>query len=434
MSEKEIREKETEEAVKSVGEEITSEEGLRSEKTDAMKSDVFSYAESGGEGRNIDGDGGNTAVENSGVKETDNPTDNGGEKVLTEKEKKKKTRNKILGYILFVGISAAVILAMILFEDRSGDPVSGKEAFILLGQNPLYTFLAFVSFFIIVFTDIIAFRVLTSKLKTGCSLSTCVSVSFLGRYFDRVTPWATGGEPFQVLYLHKAGLKSGDSCAVTMSRHIIRFFSVAIAVIAILASSGIVTNIYVMIAAIVSVLGGLVVPVFMLICAFRPKIGRKISDGVIGFLHKIKIVKNREKAATKVHGSVEQFLSGVKYLSVNKGVIIVLAICALAEMFINNSVPYFVMKALGVPDVQYWETLVLCLFVNYASSFAPTPGGAGIAELSFYAIFASHIEGGLLFWAVLFWRIAVFYIPVFIGFIMQTAGSVKAIIKIKKES
>ena len=94
MSEKEIREKETEEAVKSVGEEITSEEGLRSEKTDAVKSDVFSYAESGGEGRNIDGDGGNTAVENTDVKETDNPTDKGGEKVLTEKEKKKKQEKK----------------------------------------------------------------------------------------------------------------------------------------------------------------------------------------------------------------------------------------------------------------------------------------------------------------------------------------------------
>ena len=66
--------------------------------------------------------------------------------------------------------------------------------------------------------------------------------------------------------------------------------------------------------------------------------------------------------------------------------------------------------------------------MTYASSFAPTPGGAGIAELSFYAIFASVIGGEYLFWAVLFWRIAVFYVPVFIGFVMQTADSLYSIV------
>lgn len=349
-----------------------------------------------------------------------------------EKEKKKKIRKKILGYILFVAISAAVILGMILFEDRSGDPVSGKEALRLLAEHPFYTAYAVLSYFVIVAADVLVFVVLTRKLKTNCSFAACVGASFLGRYFDRVTPWSSGGEPFQVVYLHKKGLSSGDSCAVTMSRHIIRFFSVAVAVIIILASSGIVTNPYVMAAAIASVFAGLIIPSFMLICAFKPKVGRKISDGVIGLLCKMKIVKHREKAEEKVNKNVTQFLTGVKYLSVNKSVIVVIALGALIEMFANNSVPFFVMRALGVSDVAYWETLVLCLFVNYASSFAPTPGGAGIAELSFYAIFAAHIDGGILFWAVLFWRIAVFYIPVFIGFVLQVISAVKAIIKIKR--
>lgn len=377
----------------------------------------------------------NFAVNGDGIEKTADVSD-GKEKNEADKaaEKKKKIRNKILGYVFFLGISAAVIVAMTLFEDRSGDPLSGKEAFVLLGQHPFWTLAAVISFFAIVLADVVVFRVLTLKLKTRCSLNACVSVSFMGRYFDRVTPWSMGGEPFQILYLHKAGLSSGDSCAVTMSRHIIRFFTVAVAVIAILASSGIATNVYVMVAAIISVLGGLVIPTFMLICAFKPIVGRKISNGVIGLLCKIKIVKNREKAESKVNEDVSKFLSGIKYISVNKSAILVVAIAALVEMFLNNSVPFFVMRALGVTEVGYWETLVLCLFVNYASSFAPTPGGAGIAELSFYAIFAAHIEGGLLFWAVLFWRIAVFYIPVFIGFIFQATVSIKEIFKIKRSA
>ena len=351
---------------------------------------------------------------------------------FAEAEKKKEMRKKILGYVFLLVISAAVITGMILFEDKSGDMVAGKEAFNLLLKNPLFTILAFMMFFVIIVADVIVFRLLSVKLGATRTFKTCVNVSFLGRYYDRITPWAMGGEPFQILYLTKSGLSTGDSCAVTMSRHIIRFFTVAVAVILILSVSRIATNIYVMIAAIASVLIGLIIPTFMLICAWKPKIGFGIGNGVIKLLCKIKLIKDCEKAQKKMHDNVDEFLNGVKFLSANKIMILIIGLCALVEMFAYNSVPYFVIRALGITEIGYWKTLVLCLFVNYASSFAPTPGGAGIAELSFYAIFASFVKDGLLFWAVLFWRIAVFYIPVLIGFIMTVVSSVKNIVSIKR--
>lgn len=356
------------------------------------------------------------------------------ERKAEEAVKKKEIRKKILGYVVLLVISAAVIAGMIIFEDKSGDMVAGKEAINLLLQNPLFAILAFVMFFVIVLADVTVFRFLSIKLGVKRSLKTCVGVSFLGRYYDRITPWAMGGEPFQILYLNKSGLSAGDSCAITMSRHIIRFFTVAVAVILILTVSQVSTNVYVMVAAIASVLIGLVIPTFMLICAWKPKIGFGIGNAVIKFLCKIRFVKDCEKAQKKMHDSVDEFLKGVKFLSANKIMILVIGLCALVEMFAYNSVPYFVIRALGITEIGYWKTLVLCLFVNYASSFAPTPGGAGIAELSFYAIFASFVKDGLLFWAVLFWRIAVFYIPVFIGFVITAVTSAKNIINIKKAS
>lgn len=344
----------------------------------------------------------------------------------------KSNKKKIFRYVFFILINVAVIVGMLVFEDKSGDRMVGKEAFSLLLKNPFYTVLAISMFFCFVVSDVIVFRSLTKKIDSNCRLSVCVNVSFLGRYYDRVTPWAMGGEPFQIFYLGKNGLSTGDSCAVTMSRHIIRFFSVAIIVIVILAASGIATNVYVMIAAILSLFAGLIIPIFMLICAFKPNIGYKIGNVVIGILYKIKIVKNREKANETMHKNVEEFLTGVRFLSANKSLIVIIGICSIVELFANNSVPFFVMKALGVTGIDYWSIFVLCIFVNYSSSFAPTPGGAGIAELSFYAIFAAHIDGGLLFWAVLFWRICIFYIPVFIGFSMTVADSVKNIVSLSK--
>ena len=354
---------------------------------------------------------------------------NDSEKFVSEKDKKRKT---ILRYVIFIIINTIVVGGLILFENKSGDRVTGRAAFSLLGKNWWYTVIFLSIYFIIVLGDSVVFYILIRKMQKGKSAALAVKVSLLGRYYDRITPWATGGEPFQIAYLVSGGLSLGDSGAVTMSRHIIRFFTTAITVIIVLIVSRISTNIYVMLAAIVSVLLGLAVPIFMLVCCIKPKLGQAIGRAVITFLYKIKLVKNYEKQLAKMNKEVNNFVDGLKYLSVNKWVIVVIALVSLIELFGANSIPFFVMKALGVSQVTYWKTLVLCIFVNYSASFAPSPGGAGIAELSFYAIFAAFVSQNYIFWAVLLWRIAIFYLPVLIGFVVQNTESVIKIIKAKK--
>ncbi len=347
-------------------------------------------------------------------------------------DKKKKLRKKILTGVLFLVVNVLVLTVLILVEDKDGNiALAGKTAD-LARDNIGFTLLAFSMFFVIVAGDVAVFSALLSKMGKKNNLGLSLTVSFLGRYYDRITPWSMGGEPFQMAHLATHGVGTGDGCAVTMSRHIIRFFTTAIAVILILALSGIAATPWVMIVAILSLLGGLVVPSFMLLCAFRPALGQKITDGLIRLGTKLKLIKNPEKTSEKVQGDVKNFLSGIRFLSVNKPLIALIGFCAIVEMLAYNSAPYFVIRALGITSASYWDVLVLCLYVNYSSSFAPTPGGSGIAELSFYAIFAAYIGDGYLFWAVLFWRIAVFYMPVFIGFVMQVCSTVRGIVRTKK--
>ncbi len=367
--------------------------------------------------------------ENKAIANTQDSINSGADMLLEQKRKKRKT---ILTYIAFIVINTLVVGGLILFENKSGDKVSGRAAFSLLGKNWWYTVMFLSIYFAIILADSVVFYTLIKRIRKDKSAGLAIKVSLLGRYYDRITPWATGGEPFQIAYLVSGGLSLGDSGAVTMSRHIIRFFTTAIAVITILIASRISANIYVMLAAIISVLLGLAVPIFMLICCFKPKVGQGIGRGAITFLHKIKLVKNYDKQLAKMNEEVNSFVSGIKNLSANKRVIIVIALASLIELFGANSIPYFVMKALNVSQITYWKTLVLCIFVNYSASFAPTPGGAGIAELSFYAIFAAFVSQSYIFWAVLFWRIAIFYLPVLIGFVLQNTESVIKIIKTNK--
>ena len=348
-------------------------------------------------------------------------------------EKNSSVKKKILTAVFFLVVNVAVLLVLILTEDKSGNIADGKVVFSLLQKNASFTTLALLMYFVIVAGDVAVFFALLKKMNKKNCLGHALTVSVLGRYYDRITPWSMGGEPFQMGYLISHDVGAGDSCAITMSRHILRFSVTAVAVIAILASSGIAATVWVMVAALLSILGGLVVPTFMLVCAFKPRIGFAIGRWILRVGVKLKLIKDYQKAEDKMTEEVDKFLSGIRFLSANKAMIFLIGLCGLTEMFAYNSAPFFVLRALEVTDLSYWNVFVLCIYVNYASSFAPTPGGSGLAELSFYAIFASFIGGGQLFWAVLFWRIAIFYIPVFIGFVLQSTLSVRSlVINLKK--
>lgn len=350
---------------------------------------------------------------------------------LEHQEQAKSRKKKILSIILFLLANALVVLVVILMEDKS----QGMEPWInvrgYFRANWYYLVLAFSMFFIILTGDTIVFFTLNNRMQRKNNLALSLKVSIVGRYYDRITPWATGGVPSQLAYLMKNKMKASDACAVTMSRHIMRFFVTAPAVIIILAASQITTNVWIMVLAVLSVFIGLIVPTFMLICAYKPKLGYVIAKGVISLLYKMKIVKDYDKEIEKLTAGVDNFVKGIQCLNTNKWVIIVLVLATLIELFANNAVPFFVMKALGA-SVNYWNIFVLCIFVAYASSLAPTPGGAGLAELSFYAIFASFLEGGLIFWAVLFWRLAIYYAPILLGFLLQLIEGAKGIAKSRK--
>ena len=56
--------------------------------------------------------------------------------------------------------------------------------------------------------------------KTGkCHFRAGMKVAFIGKFYDNVTPFATGGQPMQIYYLNKKGLTGGTSSAVIMIKY-----------------------------------------------------------------------------------------------------------------------------------------------------------------------------------------------------------------------
>jgi hypothetical protein len=56
----------------------------------------------------------------------------------------------------------------------------------------------------------------------------------LGKYYDLITPFATGGQPFQIYYTNKYGIKGGESLSVVMSEYMFQQIGYVIIVMAVM--------------------------------------------------------------------------------------------------------------------------------------------------------------------------------------------------------
>ena len=85
------------------------------------------------------------------------------------------------------------------------------------------------------------------------------------------------------------------------------------------------------------------------------------------------------------------------------------------------SLPFFIYCMFnGYAPELYGKFFVMGVLVDLASSFIPLPGGTGMNEVSFMAIFAPYFTGGSIFWAMLLWRFFTYYLYLILGFGMIT--------------
>lgn len=360
-----------------------------------------------------------------------NDLDEHVENIKQKSTRKTKNKKRII-YSIFILFNVIALLVVLLLENKSGDMAAGREVMQLLGKNWYFTVLVFAIFILQIGADTIAFYFLTKQVGVKNNFMLSLRVGVLGRYYDKLTPWSTGGQPMQMAYLANQGLDTATACAIPLAKSIIKVFVVGITVIGILSFSRISVNIYITIAAYLSVGGGLLVPVFMILLMRHPQWGQSFAKWVIKMLYKMKIVKNYDAQVAKFTIMVDNFLKGMGYLSTHRKMVFVVGLMTLVELFIINATPFFIMKAFGIYNVNYWFIFVLCLYVSYASYFAPSPGAAGVAELSFYTIFATVITGNYLFWAILLWRIIIYYLPILAGLILQISEGARAIIGKRK--
>jgi len=250
------------------------------------------------------------------------------------------------------------------------------------------------------------------------------------QFFNAITPFATGGQPYQVYYLKESGINVSKSTGLIIENFIV--YQIALVFLGLIA---IVINYFGHLFPKVSLLKnlvtlGFIINTFVIIILFVVSFGRKINRKLISFginvLTKLKLVKDKEKTLDNWNNYINDFHESAGKLLRKKRLLfktILINLIALISLYI---IPLFVLFSFGdYSSFNWYEAVVTSAYVMLIGSFVPIPGGSGGLEYGFVAFYGNFLGGPMLSALMLIWRFVTYYFGMIVGVVSLNLKRVK---------
>ncbi|WP_261807401.1 lysylphosphatidylglycerol synthase transmembrane domain-containing protein [Lapidilactobacillus luobeiensis] len=239
--------------------------------------------------------------------------------------------------------------------------------------------------------------------------------------FNAVTPFSSGGQPAQLVALLQMGFEGGRASSVLLMKFII--YQVVV----------LFNFILTMIVGFQQVVGqfqglallitfGFVIHVFtigmLLMVMFYYRFTRNMTIKLFKLLKRLfkrpKIDQWQIKALEKIETFHEESLQ----LKREKKKVLRAAALTLLQLLAYYLIPYFVLLALNVPQVNMLTVFSMHVMIVMITSIFPIPGGAGGAEYSFKTLFSAFVPNKTaLILGMFLWRFITFYLGIILGII-----------------
>ncbi|MEC9488508.1 MAG: lysylphosphatidylglycerol synthase transmembrane domain-containing protein [Halanaerobium sp.] len=266
------------------------------------------------------------------------------------------------------------------------------------------------------------FKILIHTLGEEIGLLDSIVIYLIGAFISSVTPFATGGGPFQVYLLHKKGISIGKGSTVILTLFILRifFFGLASAVFLVFfnwaISPGVIPGYIFYLAFGIGILISAAIILFTLIPGLINRVFSKILQfkPVRGFLHKNFRAK---RLLVKARRELEEFRSSLALLGQYKTQLIIAGLCTVGYWSSLFLIIPLVLNGLQL-EPHFFKSYVMQTVINLVLPYMPTPGASGIAEIGFASLGVSFIPGNFVGLVTLIWRFFVYYLVLIVGGIM----------------
>ena len=215
-------------------------------------------------------------------------------------DKETKKRRTGLVITLIVNILIVVYIAMTEFGNSEVQHVKASDI------NIVYLAFGVLCFGIAVLADYLKYRRMLMLTEGRFDRKGALECALLGKYYDNVTPFGAGGQPFQIVYLKKRGYSSGTSAAAPAMGFLTQQMAFVIAGAVVFISNRSVMQFVPLlnITAYVGLLLYTLLPIAIIMFAFIPRPFKAMVRGIVkigGWLHLIK----------DVDATCEKWLAGI---------------------------------------------------------------------------------------------------------------------------
>ncbi|MDP2426213.1 MAG: lysylphosphatidylglycerol synthase transmembrane domain-containing protein [Candidatus Izemoplasmatales bacterium] len=337
--------------------------------------------------------------------------------------KQKSRRRVILSYI-FLAINIIIVVIIGLIEFRGHADIRFREMVSTWMQHWPFLMMALFSTVIALLAEGLKYFFLIKKSTGQFRLFLAIKTAIVGKYYDNITPLGSGGQAFQIYTLYKGGIPSGIAGSLPISGFSmmqIAFFVLGLG--SFLFNGHVVTDSVFRAFAFIGLGFMIFLPVSVIFFIVVPKLSTAIVSFFAKILHRLHLIKSPEKVVGHILKSVADFKVSMQELFTSKLTLFVTFALSILYQLALCTIPYFVIRAAGY-QVDWFDTVTLTLFVYSAIAFVPTPGNAGAAEFSFTIIF-TVIASGMMFWSMMLWRFASYYLFIIIGLIAMIIGNIR---------
>jgi len=343
------------------------------------------------------------------------------------KPQKRSKKSKWLSLIFFL-VNLVVVGVVLAIQLNSEEGVGSLSKLFSKNRNLEFIFIAIGCF--LLSEGLVAFKLgkISKKYNKKSNYFTSLKSEFVCQYYNKVTPFSVGGQPFQVYELSKHGMKANNAVTVVSCSYISAkfvYWIVSLFMMITIGTNALVKNMsgtsfyIVLILAIFSLCFMTIYLTFIILICVNKKIANKLVGLGLNLLYKLKIVKDKSKLYFKImrpalsfQHKMQAFFKAKKFASFS-------LIISLLVYLIQSSIPaciYFIFEPFSWN--VFWQLLSIAVIIQLSFGVMPMPGGSGVAEFSFYTVFKLLIQDNFVFWALLLWRILTYYIYLLIGLII----------------
>lgn len=237
-------------------------------------------------------------------------------------------------------------------------------------------------------------------------------------FFHAVTPFSSGGQPYEIYSLKKSGLKITDATNVSVQSFIT--YQIALVLLGLIAViSNYEFDLFLenkMLSKLVTLgfIINLLVIVVLFLITFTKRISGFILKIIINILDKFHIFNDKEKIKNNLNKYLKDFNDGAKKIFENKFRFVGLVLLQFISLVSLYLIPFVLFIGIDI----YINPLIVIMtsaYVMLIGSFVPIPGGTGGLEYGFIMFFSTFNSSKIVTAVMLLWRFITYYFGMILG-------------------